>query len=206
MWICRSSPAGPDFWRTPWSWSSWLLGSRKSSRWWWRQQRAQHPGTTTRAAMGKQTVLIKHTYHTHAHKDCFTLSLAGSSSEAAWMPYARKQRMAPIQSSIEKPPKSWQGDIWNSQWTQWRNCSSWINSIQNGNPFHLSTELHPLRGSRWRRESVRTIPEQNLLCSGGGQTLNRCETIIRFQKEYIHWMSVYIVQAKWGEEFKFVTI
>lgn len=35
-----------------------------------------------------------------------TLSFAGSSSEAAWIPYARKQRIAPIHSSVENPPKS----------------------------------------------------------------------------------------------------
>lgn len=40
-------PEGPGSWRTPWSLSSWPLGSRRSSQWWWRQQRAQRPGTTT---------------------------------------------------------------------------------------------------------------------------------------------------------------
>lgn len=40
-------PEGPGSWRTPWSLSSWPLGSRRSNQWWWRQQRAQRPGTTT---------------------------------------------------------------------------------------------------------------------------------------------------------------
>lgn len=40
-------PGGPGSWRTPWSLSSWPLGSRRSNQWWWRQQRAQRPGTTT---------------------------------------------------------------------------------------------------------------------------------------------------------------
>lgn len=35
-----------------------------------------------------------------------TLSPAGSSSVAAWMAQARKQRMAPIHSRMENPPKS----------------------------------------------------------------------------------------------------
>lgn len=40
-------PEGPGSWMTPWSLSSWLLGSRRSNQWWWQQQRAQRPGTTT---------------------------------------------------------------------------------------------------------------------------------------------------------------
>lgn len=35
-----------------------------------------------------------------------TLSLTGSSAVTAWILYARKQRMAPIHSRIEKPPNS----------------------------------------------------------------------------------------------------
>lgn len=37
---------------------------------------------------------------------CLTLSFAGSSSDAACIPYAKKQRIAPIHNKVENPPKS----------------------------------------------------------------------------------------------------
>lgn len=43
-----------------------------------------------------------------------TLSPAGSSSVAAWMAYAKKQRKAPIHSRMEKPPNSWRQNLTHS--------------------------------------------------------------------------------------------
>ncbi len=57
--------------------------------------------------LGSLTYLLfrpmqKYRQNTFSH----TLSFAGSSSEAAWIEYAKKQRNAPIHSSVWNPPNS----------------------------------------------------------------------------------------------------
>lgn len=76
----------------------------RNIQWWSPQLITQLPNIAELHKEIVKIICITSKKGTHFWEFPLTLSFAGSSSIAAWMPYARKQRMAPVHNSMEKPP------------------------------------------------------------------------------------------------------